>query len=144
GRLHRDELSRTNLFLWSLRRSAHPDILDAENAKLSRRVLQLYLGLLIASPYFASGRLTLLTGANSEGAVAARSLTTYNPTFRSPGIAVAGLTMSRVRQAERLAIALVRHRSSPLNRSVRAIRSFRKACEARELDERLHLFVRSL
>lgn len=144
GRFHRDELAATNVFLWALRRSRNPAVLDHENDKLARRVYQLYLGLLIASPYFANGRLTLLTGANEDGEVRARSLTTYNRTYRSPGIAVSPLTVPRLKRAAELALALVRHSSKPSHRAVRSIRAFRQACEAVELDLRLHQFVRCL
>ncbi len=144
GTLHVRELAETNLFLWSLRKSASPEVLDDENEQLARDVYCLYLGLLIAAPDFSGGRVTALTGGNSDGTARVRSVTTYARSWRAPGAVPGSLTASRMQTAARLAIALRKHSSRPGHRIVRAMRAFREAREAPELDLRLHQFVRCI
>lgn len=144
GRFHRDELAQCSFFLWALARSQNPDIVDDENVTLGRRVHQLYLGVLLAIPYFSAGRLTRLTGANADGTTRAQSLTTFNRTYYTLGAPPPHVTASKLRLAARLAHALEQHdgfrRKARFERSMRA---FRVACESGDLDERLHQFVRA-
>ena len=80
GRFHQQELSETSLFLWATRISRKPEILDEENETLKTRVYRLYLGIRLAVPYLANGRITSMTGANSDGTVRVRSSTSYHRT----------------------------------------------------------------
>lgn len=144
GRIHSDELANTKLFLWAVRKSKHPDILDSENRTLQRDVYRLYLALLIATPHFSNGRLTSMTGANADGVARVRALMSYNRAFRTAGATTARLTIERIKDAFALASALRIHSADPGNRMVRALRAFRQAHEASELDLRLHQFVRCI
>lgn len=141
GTIHRDELSKCRLFLWALRPSKAPQILDDENRDLQRNVYQLYLGLLLAVPYMRHGRMTSLIGAATD-APRVRSLTWYSQTFYTLGSPYAPLTISRLRDAHRIAKALVDHTRRPSHRMVRALKTFRQATESPDLDVRLHQFVR--
>jgi hypothetical protein len=142
GSIHREELDRTELFLWAIKRSNAPGIIDAEYRTLAVRVHQLYLGLLLALPYLSNGRVTSLSGANADGYSRARQLTWYARTYYTVGSPVAGLTIERAKHAAQVARALSRHPRSPSHRMVRVLRTFRKAAECMELDDRLHQFVR--
>jgi hypothetical protein len=143
GRFHRDELAEESLFLWAVKPSAQTDLLDQENEDLRKEVYRLYLGLLVAVPFFSSGRLTSLTGANSDGVPRVRSLATYPRTFFTLGAATPALTIQRARLAARLGLALKEHdQVNGQGRFARALRTFREACESINLDQRLHQFVR--
>lgn len=76
GRFKHQELRECSLFLWSVRESATPDVLDQENRELAEDVYRLFLGLLLAVPYYSCGTPTVLTGANSDGTARVRSLAT--------------------------------------------------------------------
>ena len=136
-------LEECTLFLWATAPSAAASIFDHENELLASSVLRFFVGILIATPYYSCGRLTLLTGANSDGTARARSLTTYNRTWHTLGAPEAGFTTPKLRLAARLALELDRHdRYRFKGRMARAVRCFREACEAQSVDERLHQFVR--
>jgi len=133
------------LFLWALKPSQSPEILDQENEDLRREAYRLYLGLLVAVPFFSSGRLTSLTGANSDGVPRVRSLSTYQRTFFTLGAPTPAVTIQRANLAARLAAALKQHdHIDGHGRFVRALRTFREACESGNLDQRLHQFVRCM
>lgn len=143
GRFHRDELATTELFLWALRPSTRPDVIDNENRQLGRDVFLLYFGLLIAVPYFSHGRLTLVTGANSDGEARVRSLTTYARTYHTLGAPEPALGTSKFKLAGSLAAALKQHdTTAERERFDRSLRTFREASEAYSLDLRLHQFLR--
>jgi hypothetical protein len=143
GRLHQDELAETNLFLWSLRRSNAPAILDEENEQLIKDVLRFYLGLLIATPYFSHARMTCLTGANSDGHAGVRSIRLFAQSYYTIGAPYPYLSVGRLNFAESLARSLRVHDEDPgKTRIERALRAFREGCESRQLDYRLHQFVR--
>jgi hypothetical protein len=143
GQFHRDELEQTTLFLWAVRPSAHAEVLDAENRALSREVYRLYLGLLLAVPYFCAGRPTLVTGANADGEARARSLTTYQRTWFTLGAPKPHLSTGKLKLAATIAAALSDHDAFNGKRRIeRALRTFRQACESGDLDFRLHQFVR--
>jgi hypothetical protein len=143
GTIHRDELDKCNLFLWALRASKAPQVLDRENVDLRKKVYQLYLGLLLSVPYMRHGRLTSLTGAATESATV-RSLTWYPQTFYTVGSPLAPITIRRLRDAAEIAKALRRHSRVATHRMVRSLRAFRQATESPELDIRLHQFVRAI
>jgi hypothetical protein len=143
GGIHIEELERTGLFLWSLRESATPEVLDDENRQLERDVFRLYLGLLVGMSNFSNGRLTVISGGVEDGIARARTLTTYPRTWRTPGSSCPSFSIGRLRRVGKLAKALRQHTNKPDNRGVRALRAFRQAAEAGELDLRLHQFVRS-
>ena len=97
-------LEECTLFLWATAPSAAASIFDHENELLASSVLRFFVGILIATPYYSCGRLTLLTGANSDGTARARSLTTYNRTWHTLGAPEAGFTTPKLRLAARLAL----------------------------------------
>lgn len=144
GSFHQDELAQCGFFLWSVAPSKNPEILDGENEILARRVYYLFLGVLLATPYFSAGRLTRITGANSDGAARARALTTFNRTYWTLGAPSPNVSLPKLRLAARLATALTQHdsRERP-ERFDRSMRAFRVACETADLDERFHQFVRA-
>lgn len=143
GTIHRDELNECNLFLWALRPSKAPEVLDRENRSLRKKVYQLYLGLLLSVPYMRHGRLTSLTGAATESATV-RSLTWYPQTFYTVGSPLAPITLRRLQDAAMIGKALGAHSLVPSHRMVRSLRAFRQATESPELDIRLHQFVRAI
>lgn len=144
GSLHRDELAQCGFFLWSVAPSQNPEVLDGENEILARRVYYLFLGVLLAIPYFSAGRLTRLTGGNSDGTTHARSITTFHRTNWTLGAPLPNVSASNLRLAAKLATALTQHdsREQP-ERFDRSMRAFRVACETAELDARFHQFVRA-
>lgn len=73
GTFRIDELAETRIFLWALTPSANPEVLDQENEDLSTRAYHLFLGMLLAVPYFSGGTLTLATGANTGDGARVRS-----------------------------------------------------------------------
>lgn len=143
GRLHERELEETRLFLWALKKSKSPGVLDRENDRLAEDVYRLYLGVLLATPYFSNGRMTLLTGANADGTARARTFTFYSRSYRTLGVPHHYLSVGRLREAETIAASLAKLSRSPhRHRMERTIRAFREACEADRLDHRIHQFVR--
>lgn len=144
GRFHRNELAGCGFFLWSLAPSQDPEVLDAENETLGRRVYYLFLGVLLATPYFSAGRLTSLTGANADGTTRARSLTTFDRTYWTLGAPPPNVTFSKLKLAAKLATALTTHDGRERHeRFDRSMRAFRVACETSDIDERFHQFVRT-
>jgi hypothetical protein len=144
GRFKQQELRDSSLFLWALRESASPDILDHENHELAADVYRLFLGLLFAVPYFSCGTPTVLTGANADGTTRVRSLGTYDRFHHIIGSPPADVSIGRLRLAARLAIALQDHdRFDGHERMERAFRAFREASETLYVDTRLHQFVRA-
>lgn len=128
GRFHSKELEECTLFLWATAPSATASIFDHENELTASSVLRFFVGILLATPYYSCGRLTLLTGANSDGTARARSLTTYNRTWHTLGAPEADFTTPKLRLAARLALELDRHdRYRFKDRMARAVRCFREA-----------------
>jgi hypothetical protein len=145
GSFHAQELQECELFLWVMQQSQSPDIVDGDNSLLGNKVYDLYLGVLISTDYFWNGRLTCLTGANTDGVARARSLATYSRSYRTLGAPHHNLTTSKIKAAAKVASQLEAHAREPSNqRMIRAIRTFREATEAVHLDQRLHQFVRSI
>lgn len=144
GTFHRDELAQCSFFLWSVAQSSTPEVLDQENQQLERLVHYLLLGTLLAIPYFSFGRVTRLTGANSDGTARVRSLTTFSRTYWTLGAPQPAVSASKLRLAAKLATALVKHDTTrSRDRFDRSLRAFRVACESSYLDERHHEFVRA-
>lgn len=143
GGFHVRELDKTGLFLWALKKSKAASILDRENERLAEDVYRLYIGVLLAVPYFSHGRMTSLTGANADGIARARTFTFYNRSYRTSGAPHPLISSTRLRQAAEFANALRKlSRSKHRWRIERSFRAFREAYEADRLDERLHQFVR--
>ena len=143
GRIHSEELEGCSLFLWALSHSTNPGVLDQENEDLKREVYRLYLGLLIALPYFSHGRVTSLTGANANSDLQARALGTHGRTYHVLGAPEPRLSLNKFQLAAQLAVRIREHDATPAaKRITRALRAFREASEAGDLDQRLHQFVR--
>jgi hypothetical protein len=143
GRFHREELEECRLFLWSVAQSTAPEVLDDENKELCRSAFRLFLGVLIGVPYFSGGRLTQLTGANSDGTARVRQMTGFHRTYYTKGAPAPALSAAKMRLAAQLAKALHQLEQSPHKQRIeRSVRTFREACESHALDQRLHQFVR--
>ncbi len=139
GRLQAAELEKTTLFAWA----TAPAVGDHDEDHLRSRAYDLFLGLLIAVPFFAAGQLTAMGGTRTEGAPSVRSHRRYASTYYTEGTPVVALTEEYLAHAARVAAALQQHPALP-HRMIRAIRAFRLGCEAPELDSRLHQFVRAI
>ena len=145
GNFHHDELTGTSLFLWRTMESQQPELLDGENQRIEEDVHRFYLGLMMAMPYFSHGRVTRASGGNIDGRARMRSLTTFGRSYHTLGAPGCRLTVPGLRRAAQLAEALMRHDERPGHERIdRAIRAFRVAREAYELDFRLHQFVRCI
>ena len=87
-----------------VRPSASPESLeslDQENDQLKTDVYQLYLGLLIAVPFFSSNRVTSLTGASADGVPRVCSLAVYPRTFYTLGARTPTITIQRAKLSRR-------------------------------------------
>jgi len=69
GSIRAGELEQCNLFLLSKMVSSTPDILDAENQQLQRRVWNFYAGLLLANTFATAHKPVVLTGARRDGEI---------------------------------------------------------------------------
>ena len=67
GSIRVEEVEECNVFLLSKLASATPGVLDAENKTLQQRVMDFYVGLLLASPFAPTHPPIMLSGAR-EGA----------------------------------------------------------------------------
>lgn len=67
GSIRVEEVEDCNIFLLSKLASAKPGVLDAENKMLQQRVMDFYVGLLLASPFAPAHPPVMLSGAR-EGA----------------------------------------------------------------------------
>jgi len=144
GRFREEQLQTCSLFLWAFHESRNPDVLDEENEVLSDEVYRLYLGLMLAVPYFSGGPLTLLTGSNADGTARVRSMSSFDRSHHTLGAPEADISMPRLRTAARLAAAFRAHESLPgSERMERSFRAFREASESPYIDTRLHQFVRA-
>jgi hypothetical protein len=72
GSIRAGEVEDCNLFLVSKMASTAPNILDAENQKLQQRVLNFYVGLLLASHFAPAHRPVMLTGSRRDGEIGVR------------------------------------------------------------------------
>lgn len=137
GTRHRWELEQASLFLWAT-------AAEGDSANLRRAVLQLYYGLLLAVPFLNHGRMTLFEGSNFDGSLRVDQVLPYHRTWSVAGSPSVSLTVSRVRHAHRIALALADiDGSSAFERLDRVLRTFREGCEASTADARLHQFVRA-
>ncbi len=76
------EVKGCNLFLLpSKLASVTPDVLDAENQKLQRRVWEFYVGLLLASTFAPAHRPVVLTGSKRDGEIGVRQQQDLNHLF---------------------------------------------------------------
>lgn len=143
GRFHAEELEQANLFLWVIKPSESPDVLDEENRILARKAYRLFLGVLLGTPFFGTGRLTIITGGSINEDTRARSLRSYGRIPHTSGAPPPNLTTGKLRFAATLATAIEEHDAFPGNdRVTRALNAFRVAAEASDLGERIHQFVR--
>jgi hypothetical protein len=69
GSIRVEELERFDLFLLSKLPSSMPDVLDAENQKLQKRVWNFYVGLLLASTFAPVHKPVMLTGSRRDGEI---------------------------------------------------------------------------
>src|SRR5207245_3495394 len=91
----------------------------------------------------SGGRLTQLTGANSDGTARVRQMTGFHRTYYTKGAPAPALSVAKMRLAAQLAEALHQLEQSPHKQRIeRSVRTFREACESHALDQRLHQFVR--
>jgi hypothetical protein len=72
GSIRVEEIESCNLFLLSKLASSTPDVLDAENQKLQRRVGNFYRGLLLASTFAPAHRPVTITGSRRDGEIGVR------------------------------------------------------------------------
>jgi hypothetical protein len=63
GSIRAEEIEGCNFVLVSKLSSQRPDVLDAENERLKKRVWSFYLGLLLASPFSPAHQPIMLTGS---------------------------------------------------------------------------------
>jgi hypothetical protein len=143
GSLRLEEIEQAGTYLIAVEPSARPHVLDSENKHLRARVVRYHTGLLVAVPFMAHGEAAFVTGGNDAGETDVREFTTYPMVRRAPGVKSGLVTASRAREALRLAAALESLEGgagSP--RIPRILTAFRRAVGSRELDERVHQFVR--
>lgn len=144
GSLELRRVEQARFYLLARAPSAQPEVLDDENEALVRRVYRLYLGLLIAVPYFRHGEIICLSGANVGGELQVRQRSRYLPVFNSIGSPHAEITVPKLRDAAALATAIAKVADGGLSDRIRRIlRAFTAGCNASPLDERLHQFVRA-
>ncbi len=72
GSIRADEVEGCNLFLISKMASQSPNMLDAENEKLKKRVFRFYNGLLLVSRFAPAHRPVMLTGARRDAEIGVR------------------------------------------------------------------------
>ena len=136
-------LERSNFHLVVHASSAKPEVNDAENVALQKKVYHFYTGLCIAVPYFSHGEIISLTGGVHSGEVDVRQYSRFNRTFYTAGSPHTAITRDRLAAAKRVAREITSFREkADMPRFPRILGAFRSAMAAPEMDVRLHQFVR--
>ena len=142
------EIEGFNLFLLSKQASETPDILDGENVKLTQRVWEFYMGLLLASPFAPSHEPVLLTGSRRNGELDIRKQQNLDPLVPCIFRPYPDISLREIELAARLGSNLEALVAAPLDgghwRLNRTLSLYVEARGIAEILERLHQFCRCI
>jgi hypothetical protein len=79
GTIRAEEVEHCNLLLISKMASSRPSVLDHENQTLQQRVLNFYVGLLLASRFAPAHKPVMLSGARRDGEIDIRQQHDLDP-----------------------------------------------------------------
>jgi len=148
GSIRADEVSDVDLLLISKMPSKTPDILDAENQLLTRRVSHFYLGLLLASTFAPAHQPVMLTGSRRDGEVGVRSQSNWETpipcAFRPyPAVLRKDLELAAY-LAERLEAITIQPKGGGRWRFFRTLSLYAEARTIADNLERLHQYCRCI
>lgn len=138
-----DNLAEAQRYLVVYAPSVVPGVLNEENEMLQRRLLYFYLGVLIACPFIAHDESVFIEGARQGGVTDIRGQTTYPMVARIAGGPVPLLRQPQLAHALSLARAAEKAKDSQAGlRFGRVLTAFRAGLGEKDLDSRVHHFVR--
>lgn len=147
GTIRTDAIHEASLVLVAVGPSERPEVLDAENQRLTRRVDALFSGLLAAARPSFEGAGTRISGAHADGRIDVRSLGETIKVVRPPGFPWTPIDETTLRRAAFLAHRIELFQARPVaNRFIqtRTLFTFFDAFTERYIDERIHQFVRAV
>jgi hypothetical protein len=145
GSLQSQDFERSNLFLFAIAPSKSPQVMDAENEALSKRVLALFYGLFLHDVAFCEGGLAL-SGAKVEGRIDVRRVSKLEPFYCPPGVRWARIDEPWLRSARAAAIGIqsVHAAKGQYERLRRGFYAWLRAWMEYYGDEKLHQSVRAV
>jgi hypothetical protein len=145
GSVQAEHLNRATLTFVAIRPSNAVGVLDGENQQLSQCALTLFYSLLLVDVFHYDAGL-LVTGANVDGEVAIRQVTTLEPFYRPPGVMPERIGAPWLQSA--LAIAqgmrVVHATPGTHQRLRRGFHAWTRAMQEFNGEDRLHQFVRAV
>ena len=148
GSIRAEEVEECNLFLLSKLASLTPDVLNAENQKLQQRVLNFYLGLLLASTFAPAHRPVMLTGSRRDGEIDVRQSQDFDSPVPCLFRRYPPVVPEDIRLAAQLGEKLDALATTPLAsghwRLFRVLDIYREARTIGDILDRLHQYCRCI
>lgn len=143
GHLRVNELKQGDLFILAQDHAKAPDILDAENQQLLKRVWRFYFALLVATPYISHQRGMKVTGADAGDGANIRQVQEISSVHFTFGSPKQDLGLEHLNCAATIADAIDRlSGGGEHSRFWRITHAFYDAVRAQEPGQRIHQFVR--
>jgi hypothetical protein len=148
GTIRAGEIEGSNLILLCKMQSSAPDILDAENQQLERRIRAFYRGLLLSSTFTPAHNPILLTGARRDGVVDVRQESSFDAPSLNLFRHYSPILLGEIERAASLAASYQTLTATPPPGGAwRIFRSLSVYCDARSLRDildRLHQYCRCI
>jgi hypothetical protein len=148
GSIRAGEVEQCNLFLLSKEPSSTPEILDAENQKLTQRVWNFYVGLLLASTFAPAHKPVILTGSRQAGEIDIRQQQDLDSPIPCLFRRYPPVLANDIQLAAQLGETLDALSTAPLPgghwRSLRTLQVYTEARTNSEIVDRLHQYSRCI
>lgn len=148
GSIRTREVEDCNLFLLSKQPSLRPDILDAENQKLTQRVWNFYVGLLLTSTFAPAHRPVMLSGSRRDGELDIRQQHDFDSPVRCLFRPYPPIAFEQIRLAGQLGEKLGTLAATPQPnghwRLFRTLHIYTEARSTEDILDRLHQYCRCI
>ncbi len=146
GTIRTEEVEQCNLFLLSQLTSHAPEILDAEDQLLQRRVWNFYVGLLLSSTFAPAHRPVLITGSCRGGEIGIRQQQDLDSPIPLIANHYPAITREHIQLAAQLGEDLEAFASAPIAggrwRLFRTLQVYVDARVTAEVVDRIHQYCR--
>jgi hypothetical protein len=145
GEFRYQHLAESNFLILATSQSSKPDILDEEHRVLEERVYQLFYAIIMHGvPHYHGA--VVVTGANVDGLIEARKVTTPYNYYKMEQVAPLEINTDIIRNAELVALGIrtIYEEKNHFHRLRRGMHAWILAVREIMVGERLHQFVRTI